>query len=58
MLNKTKIITFTCTILINIYSTFGKFEIIFCFFTNNMNTYLGATKINPREKYQNPHPRK
>ena len=44
MLNVTKVIIFTCTISIDIYSSFGNFETVFCFFTNNMDTCFATAK--------------
>ena len=44
MLNMTKVILFTCTMLIGIYSSVGNFETIFCFLANNMDTYLATVK--------------
>ena len=45
----TKTTPFTCTILIDIYSSSGNSETIFYFFTNNTNTPLVIVEINPRK---------
>ena len=41
MLNMTKVIIFT---LINIYSSCGNFETIFCFFPNNIDKHIATMK--------------